>query len=136
MALCPLCLCGERVFSVKYMFALALVTGTPQAEEATVWVFFSPDSPDASRIFSELKGERVRTVLLVERYFGEREPAAPFLATIQAAGEVRVVDEEGLRKAKELGIRRLPAVAVVRAGRAHVASGTQADVKELLRCSK
>jgi hypothetical protein len=121
---------------MKYLVMLALVTGTPQTEEATVWVFFSPDSPDASRILADLKGERVRTVLLVERYFGDREPAGPFLASIQAAGEVRVVDEEGLQKAKELGIRRLPAVAVVRGGRAHVASGTQADVKELLRCSK
>jgi len=46
------------------------------------------------------------------------------------------VDEEGLQKAKQLGIRRLPAVAVVRGGRAHVATGTDADVKELLRCSK
>ena len=36
----------------------------------------------------------------------------------------------------DLGIRRLPAVAVVREGHAHVASGAQVDVKELLRCSK
>jgi hypothetical protein len=47
-----------------------------------------------------------------------------------------VVDEEGLEKAKQLGVRRLPAVAVVRSGRAHVATGAQADVQELLRCSK
>ena len=113
-----------------------MVVGSSTPEESTVWVFFSPDSPDAARIFAGLKGERVRTVLLVERYLGDREPAAPFLATIQAAGEVRVVDEEGLQKAKQLGIRRLPAVAVVRGGRAHVSTGTDADVKELLRCSK
>jgi len=121
---------------MKYLLAAVMVTGAPQAEETTVWVFFSPDSPDASRILGQLQGERVRTVLLVERYFGDREAAAPFLATVQAAGEVRVVDDEGLRKAKQLGIRQLPAVAVVRGGRAHVATGTQVDVKELLRCSK
>lgn len=115
--------------------ALAMAMGGP-AEECTVWVFLSPDSPDASPIFAQLRGERVRAVLLVERYFGEREPAAAFLATVQAAGELRVVDEEGLRKARELGIRRLPAVAVVRGGRAQVAAGTGVDVKELLRCSK
>jgi len=121
---------------MRYLAVAALAMGTPVSEEATVWVFFSPDSPDASRILEQTKGERVRTVLLVERYFGAREPAGPFLATIQAAGEVRVVDEEGLRKARELGIRRLPAVAVVRGGRAHVAAGSGADVRELLRCSK
>src|SRR5262245_40430089 len=118
---------------MKFLLAAAMLMGSPTTEDCTVWVFFSPDSPDAARILNDLKGERVRTVLLVERYFGEREPAAPFLASIQAAGELRVVDEEGLEKAKQLGIRRLPAVAVVRDGHVHVASGTQVDVKELLR---
>src|SRR5258706_11294362 len=102
---------------MKYVVALAMTMGAPAQEEATVWVFFSPDSPDASRILNELQGERVRTVLLVERYFGEREPAEAFLATIRSAGEVQVVDEEGLRKAKQLGIQRLPAVPVGRGGR-------------------
>lgn len=121
---------------MKYAALLALSLGSSAAEERTVWVFFSPESPEAARILEQVKGERVRTVLLVERYFGEREPAAPFLASIQAAGEVRVVDEEGVKKARELGIRRLPAVAVVRGGHAHVAAGSGTDVRELLRCSK
>jgi len=121
---------------MRYVALIAMTLGSTTAEEATVWVFFSPDSPDAARLFEQAKGERVRTVMLAERYFGEREPAAPFLATVQAAGEVSVVDEEGLKKARELGIRRLPAVAVVRGGRAHVAAGAGVDVKELLRCSK
>lgn len=105
-------------------------------EEPTVWVFFSPDSPDASGIFRQLKGRRVRAALLVERYFGEREPSEAFMATLQEAGEVRAFDEEALAMAKRLGIRRLPAVAVVRGDRAHVAMGTRVDVKELLKCSR
>jgi hypothetical protein len=122
---------------VRYVAVLAMAMGSPSVtEEATIWIFFSPDSPEASRIFEQVKGERVRTVLLPERYFGAREPAAAFLATVQAAGEVRVVDEEGLKKARELGVRRLPAVAVVRGTRAHVATGNGVDVRELLRCSK
>jgi hypothetical protein len=121
---------------MRYVALLALSVGSSTNEEATIWIFFSPDSPDASRIFEQVKGERVRTVLLPERYFGSREPAAAFLATVQAAGEVRVVDEEGLKKARELGVRRLPAVAVVRGTRAHVATGNGVDVRELLRCSK
>src|SRR5262245_48738759 len=121
---------------MKYLVAAVLVAGSAAQEDPTVWVFMSPDSPDASRILDQLKGERVRTVLLVERYFGDREPSASFIASIQAAGELRVVDVEGLKKAKELGIRQLPAVAVLHEGRAHVAAGTQVDVKGLLSCSK
>lgn len=121
---------------MRYVALLALSLGSPAAEEATVWVFVSPDCPEATGIFEQVKGERVRTVLLPERYFGAREPAAAFLATVQAAGEMRVVDEEGLKKARDLGVRRLPAVAVVRGGHAHVATGTGVDVRELLRCSK
>jgi hypothetical protein len=120
---------------MKYVLFLGLTMGVP-AEDTAVWVFVSPDSPDAGRILESAKGQRVRTVLLVERYFGQKEPAAAFLATVKAAGELRVVDEEGLRKAKQFGIRRLPAVAVVRGNRVHVATGTQADVQELLRCSR
>lgn len=120
---------------MKFLAVAALAMGGP-SQEATVWVFLSPDAPQAARILEAVKGERVRTVLLVERYFGEREPTAAFLESVRAAGELRVVDEEGLRKAKELGVRRLPAVAVVRGGRAHLAAGSRVDVKELLRCSR
>jgi hypothetical protein len=120
---------------MKVLVMAVMTMGMP-VDEATVWVFLSPDAPEGARILEAVKGERVRTVLLVERYFGEREPAAAFLETVKAAGELQVVDAEGLRKAKELGIRRLPAVAVVRGGRAHVASGNRVDVKELMRCSR
>lgn len=121
---------------MKYLLAAAVAMGSSAPGEAEVWVFCSPDAPDASRIFAQLRGERVRAVLLVERYFGERAPSDAFLATVRAAGELRAYDEEGLRKARELGIRRLPAVAVVRGGRAHVAAGAGVDVQELLRCSR
>jgi hypothetical protein len=115
--------------------AAALVAGP--AEEPEVWVFFSPDSPDASGIFRELRGRAARPVLLVERYAGDREPPAAFLATVAAAGaDLLVVDEAGLREAERLGITELPAVAVKSGGRAHVASGSRLDVKEVLRCAK
>ena len=107
-------------------------------DEPAAWVFFSPDSPDASRLFRDLKalGVTGRPVLLVERYTGTREPAEPFLATLRDSGEVRVVDAEGLKEAERLGIRELPAVAVRRGKRTHVACGTRVDVKELLECSR
>lgn len=120
---------------------VAVVAGILMAgaqEEPRAWVFFSPDSPDASRIFAEFRelGIRPRAVFLTERYLGSREPGEAFLATLQASGEVRVVDEEGLKEARRLGIRELPAAAVRRGQRTHVASGDRLDVKELLRCSR
>jgi hypothetical protein len=114
---------------------LAVAAGGDVEPEA--WVFFSPDSPDASGIFRKLEGRRVRAVLLVERLSGGlREPSAAFAATLAAAGEVRVVDEEGLRLAALLGVRELPAVAVRRGGRFHLAAGTEAPVAELLGCTR
>lgn len=105
-------------------------------EEPEIWVFFSPDSPDASRLLADLRGMQVRPVLLAERYAGAREPSPAFLETVKAAGEVRVVDEEGLREAVRLNLSELPAVAVRRRGRTHVASGNRIDVREVLRCSR
>jgi hypothetical protein len=124
---------------MRYAFAAVLVTlgrGDGEAREPEVWVFFSPDSPDASGIFAGLRGARVRPVLLTERYFGNREPSEAFLETVKAAGEIRVVDEEGLREAVRLGLASLPAVAVTRRGRTHVAFGNRPDVREVLRCAR
>jgi hypothetical protein len=117
---------------VPWWLVLLLAPG----DEPTVWVFLSPDGPDATPIFRQLEGRRVRTVLLVERYFGNREPSEAFLATVQVAGELRAFDEEGLKMARRLNIRRVPAVAVVRDDHAHLATGTKVNVQELLRCSR
>lgn len=118
--------------------AAAVVMGPPAPkEDPVVWIFFSPDSPDASALFAQARGMNVRPVLLVERYFGRREPPPSLIATVQAAGrDIRVVDEEGLAEAERLSIRELPAVAVTRGGQTHVASGTRVNLKELLQCSK
>lgn len=116
------------------MLAGLLLGGGPSEPE--VWIFFSPEAPDAAALFRELGGLAVRPVLLAERYFGAREPSGAFLATVAAAGEVRVVDPEGLREARRLDLRELPAVAIRRGGRVHVACGTRAAVRELLRCGR
>lgn len=122
--------------SLTVMAILGGTGGLSPLSETEAWVFFSPDSPDASPLFAGLRGVRVRPVLLVERYRGTREPSAAFLSTLKAAGEVRVVDEEGLREARRLGLRELPAIAVRRGGRTHVATGNRVDVQELLRCTR
>lgn len=121
--------------TMRSLAAAALLLAGGAEPEA--WVFFSPDSPDATGIFLELKGMRVRPVLLTGRYFGpERPPSPAFQATLTAAGEVLVVDEEGLRQAAALRISRLPAVAVLHRGRWHVGTGTRLKLSEVLRCSK
>ena len=119
---------------MRYVLAAALAS--LGGEEPVVWVFFSPRSPDASALFRDLDGARVRPALLCEGYLGGREPTEAFFSTVRAAGEMLVVDEEALRMARRLGIRELPAVAVVRGDRIHLASGTRVDVKELLRCAR
>ena len=120
---------------MRWLLALAVVgTGEPEPD---AWVFFSADSPDAARLFRQLEGRNVRAVFLPDRLFGPaREPSDAFLETVTASGEVRVVDEEGLRMAERLGIRELPAVALRRDGRFHVAAGADASVKELAACSR
>lgn len=111
---------------------LGLAGGTPP--EAEAWLFFSPDSPGAAGLLEELRGIPVRPVLISERFLGRTRPRPEFLATLRAAGETRVIDEEGLALAKRLDVRELPAVALRRGGCWHLASGTGLRVKELLSC--
>lgn len=106
------------------------------AGEPEAWVFFSPASPDAAPLIRSFGEVPVRAVLLVEDYSGGAEPSAAFLATLAASGPVRAADVDGLALAARLGIRELPAAAVRRGGRWHVAAGTDVNGKELLRCSR
>jgi len=120
---------------MRILVAAMVALAAGPSEEVEVWVFLSPDSPDASRIFRDLRGMPVRPVLLLERPFGGREPPEAFLAAVRAAEmEIQVMDEEGLRQAERFRIAELPAVAVRAGRRVHVASGSRLDVKEVLRC--
>ena len=121
---------------MRWMLAALLCAGPAQDGEIRAWVFFSPGSPDAAGLFRALRGVPTTPVLLAERYTGGGDPTAAFLSTLRVSGEVLVVDPEGLARAERWGIRELPAVAVERAGRVHIAAGTRADVKELLACSR
>lgn len=119
---------------MKWTLVLAMAVGADGETEA--WVFFSPTSPDASALLRSFGDVPVRPALLVEDYATGREPSEAFLATIAAAGPVRAADDEALALARRLGIRELPAAAVRRGSRWHVAAGTAVDGKELLRCSR
>jgi len=119
---------------MKWALVLALAVGADEETEA--WVFFSPASPDASALLRSFGEVPVRPALLVEDYATGLEPSRDFLATLAAAGSVRAADDEGQALARRLGIRELPAAAVRRGSRWHVAAGTAVDGKELLRCSR
>ncbi|HEX7897731.1 MAG TPA: hypothetical protein VF950_08210 [Planctomycetota bacterium] len=120
---------------MKWTLMLALAVGAGD-EETEVWVFFSPASPDASGLLRSFGDVPVRPALLVENYATGLEPTEAFLATIGAAGTARAADDEAAALAERLGIRELPAAAVRRGARWHVAAGTDVDGKELLRCSR
>ncbi len=130
---------GLRAFVVKGVqmrwMVLALAVIGP-AEEPEAWVFFSPASPDAAALIRSFGDVPLRPVLLVEDYASGAEPSAAFAATLAASGPVRAADVDGLALAARLGIRELPAAAVRRGGRWHVAAGADLNGKELLRCSR
>lgn len=115
---------------------VVLALAAPGADAPEAVVFFSPDAPDASALIRSFGDVPVRAVLLVEDYESGREPADAYLGSIRAAGSVKAADVDGLALARRLGIRRLPAAALKRDGRWHVAAGAGADGKELLRCSR
>lgn len=120
---------------MRWLAAAALAgLGTP--EEPEVWIFVAPGSPDAAPLRRSFGDVPVRAVLLVEDYATGAEPTAAFAATLAALGPLRAADVDGLARAAELGIRELPAAAVRRGTRWHVAAGADVDGKELLRCSR
>jgi len=119
---------------MKWIWTLALLA--PADEDVEAVVFFSPASPDAAALIRSFGDVPVRPVLLVENYGSGREPSDAFVSTLRAAGPAGAADVDGLKLARRLGIRELPAAAVRRGSRWHVAAGAGADGKELLRCSR
>jgi hypothetical protein len=116
--------------------AAGVLAGLGPAEDVEVWIFVSPAGPDASALRRSFGDVPVRAVLLVEDYATGGDPTPAFAATLEALGPVRAADVDGLARAARLGIRELPAAAVRRGGRWHVAAGADVDGKELLRCSR
>ena len=88
----------------------------------------------------------IRPVLLLEKFTTLSRPsrhpslirALKILEKANGRGlDIPLYDEEGLRLAKSWGIRTLPAIVLVRKGRAHVFEGSRADpseLKDLGRC--
>jgi hypothetical protein len=104
-------------------------------------VFFTTAVARETEELVERIGTEARFVMLVEDFgglekeFGRRE-VIELLRKIAARGrEIGIWDVEGVELAKRLGVREVPAVAVRRAGRWHVAAGARADSREIERCT-
>jgi hypothetical protein len=125
----------------------------PEAPRRELWLFFSPDS---ARLAADVRslGEVLvlhpevtfRPALLSESSSYLKAPPADLAETVKAlsalrgpAVSLRIWDDEGLCRARELGIDRFPAWALVdspdRTGlrQARVATGYGAKIEELLR---
>lgn len=141
--------------------ALLLAGGGPSARasaqesraaaQATLYAFLAPGAaptPEAARRILEFiraeKGEvRLRPVLLLADYrllveLTPDDPLAMALKTLGAPGplDIPLHDPEGLVLAERWKITSLPALALVRGGRAHRAIGGTADPARLMGCAR
>ncbi len=113
-----------------YFFFSEKTLSAPEAAKA-VAAFMAMAPPDLS----------LRPVLLVEDWttFLKVGEASPLYLTMRELGRtspVQVFDEEGLRLAQAWKITRLPALALVSRGRAHVLQGAVSGLDELLGCAR
>jgi hypothetical protein len=124
----------------------------------TLWIFFGPTT-DLTRDLRELGAHRerhphlvVRPCLLTDDFAALREPPEALARTVselrfhtplspEPDPGLRVLDEEGLALARQLGVGTLPAWALVDAPdargmrRARLAEGHAPRLKELLGCT-
>jgi len=128
--------------------------GRPHAKTRTLWFFFAPSqtglAKEAARIREILKAHpdlELRASVLVDDWSLIRKPpedlaqALKDVASVVGPGfSLPLWDDEGLRMARDLGVDRLPAYALVEPARpggqrrAHVAYGRGANLVELVRC--
>jgi hypothetical protein len=116
-----------------------LAARAPAPEPPTLRLFFTLDTPDLARVIREARkaagADRFRPVFLLDQWpRAPFEPAPEFLEAVAELGQdIPVIDVEGLDLARRFGVRSTPCV--VRTGkRAHRASGTRIDWKELIAC--
>ena len=121
-----------------------------EAEGRALYFFFSektPSTPEAAKAVAAFMAKAqpdlsLRPVLLVEDWntFLKVSEASPLYLTMRELGRstpVQVFDEEGLRLAQAWKITRLPALALVSRGRAHVLQGSVlSGLDDLLGCTR
>lgn len=117
--------------------------------KGTLYFFFSEKTaaaPAAAQAVSKFAREHpdqviLRPALLVEDWTLLRKVTedSPLFQTIRHLGkgvQIQVYDEEALRLAAAWKIERLPAVALVVGGRAHIVQGAELDLESLWRCAR
>ena len=122
-----------------------------------IYFFFSPEAPGSDKLAQEVvrlaneatpHATPIRPVLLLEDFGSLSQPSrhASLIRALKILGkangrglDIPLYDEEGLRLAKSWGIRTLPAIVLIRKGRAHVFEGSgidPSDLKDLGRCKQ
>ena len=141
------------ITALGLLATLGVGSAEDPAGPPTLYFFFGSEDPNsvtlASKVVATVKAARgrvlLRPVLLVEdwRGLGRLKKESPLVRTLQKLEDVLgknlnipLYDVEGLRLAKAWRITRLPALAVVAGGKAHVSFGTRVDPGELLKCAK
>jgi hypothetical protein len=125
-----------------------------RAPARELWFFFSPAARPLigevralAQVLARHPEVELRPVFLAEDWRVLKNPGEDLAQAIKelralrgAEGGIRVWDDEGLSLAREIGIARLPAYAVLEASartgvrKAKVAVGHGAKIEELLRC--
>ena len=143
---------------MKVLGVLAAILGMTPAfvpddeqggEKAKLYVFFSErstgaaETAKAARAFAKAHPGVItlRPALLVEDWagIGKVTEETPLYRTVRALGEgvtIQIYDPEALGLVGAWKITRLPAVALVRNGKAHVVQGSGTDFEALWRCMR
>jgi hypothetical protein len=120
---------------VLYFFTTPEVEGGPEGAHR---------AKDFIRKHAELVS--LRPVLLAKDFrvlkaVTEKSPLARTLKELEAGSkpgslDIPLYDEEGLRLAQDWELRSVPAFVLVRAGRAHILSGTASNLDLLWECTR
>ena len=141
---------------MKLLVGMAAILGMAQGKgpireedpgKGTLYFFFSEKTASAAAaahvVSMFLRGHPdqviLRPALLVEdwTHLGKVTEDSPLFQTVRQLGvQIQVYDEDALRLATAWRIVRLPAVALVRGGRAHVVQGAAADLESLWSCAR
>ncbi len=114
----------------QILVSACLLLGQDPKPEAIVFVS-TGSMAESIKLLKSLKGKEFRVVLLVEDFSKlaqDLDRPQMFELAELARCELALWDAEGLEWARKLGIKLVPAVAVFRGNRWHVASGTEAEV--------
>ncbi len=124
---------------MKTSLLILLSLGLAQdSKNPDVVVFFTPQAAKETAILLKNLEPGFRVVMLVRDFakLGEELETPEMIELVTRTGEIPIWDMDGLELARALKIRQVPVVAAKRGNTWHIASGSDADVKELFSCKR